>query len=1540
MSLDLNSSSVEYKNNKVIIKSIPKDGENLSVFMRPGDEVVFDIEGLNSDELEYILIGGDIVVSFANEGVLTFPSLGLMGFSSNPPYFNFGSNKTISVDNILSKIEEVNELPITSVDASFKVTTSNNEENEAPTGVQVVVLSQNEGSAGTGAKTQDFPQGNAPFSPNHQPDPISRSTPTSDPFIETMPKNDFDAYKQDSDLVPPPDVDLVPDGGGSSDPDDNTGDNDLEDIAKPAFYFKATAHQVTYSETTDSDGTPLILGGGGSLEGYESDSKEVQFMTETIDMSARNEDMVIRAENSTYFDNNPTGVNYLSRVLKFTPQMPEGYFVDSFSITGLPTGMKLFDKNGNEISGSTITKNQMIFKDDLGNVLEYGNPNFIIDAKNVEFTVKYNDDISDPFNISITANYKLDPAYYDTTDLAHTRTHENEYTIALKDITEADDYVYNKSDFVDGADEGFIFSKEANTNTIKDGSGNSTIVGGIGTDIVYLGSGDDTVYLSAGSDTVYSGAGNNFIDGDNYLREDGTTKVQYTDGRDKVSYAEVKSYSLAELKYLNDNNYITPQEYLKLTGGYKELDDDGNAIANPIDIEMLKHSKGVYVDLEGFTYGATTWIDTDNDGVLDTEVNNNEVINALSKFALKEDFEFTYNEDGDVTGVTGTNIPQAGLENIQLVGQDKFVNIEDIDGSAYNDIIYGNNSKNIISGLGGSDILDGRGGGNELYGGEGSDTLYSGSGNDKLDGGDGTDTVNYQNSTSGVIVRLDKPNGDEFEDYSTGHGDDTLISIEDVIGSEHNDIIYGNDGTNYLRGMGGDDKFISGKGYDFIDGGAGSDYIGYHETDYLASDLGKLNPNFMEEIDGIRVTMGTDYVMVKETETDRLIDLIKDIEQVSGTKGNDYIWGNSSNETFWGHEGNDDLRGWGGNDTLYGGAGDDFLLPGAGKDHSDGGDGVDFLYLYHDALKNKTQQWIRLDESGTVQYTIDLTGTPDTVKVWNDGYDTNSGGVNTAINIEGLHGSSGADYIIGNSQNNRFEGHNGDDVIYGMAGDDSLNGGGGDDELYGGEGNDIIYGHSAHNWGLTNNDIIDGGNGIDTLNYNSSAYGFILDMSVVVGGYSTVDFSTLLPTAHLGKTMFNDQIKGIENIHGSRGNDTITGDANANIINGWWGNDTIYGGGGDDKLYGGTYVDTIYGGDGDDYINLDQYSDTDTRVHAQNNEYAYGGDGNDTIVSQGGRDHLYGEAGDDTFSVRTIPYNIHGGSGTDKLELLGDINFNHYHATTSVTGLEELSLDSHNVYFNYEQFFTDNTFSKVEGGDNSQLIVYGTTNSDTFDISGINFDSFSGKLIFDASSGTDTLKMGTDQSVNMNQHYYNSLEIFDIGANSELNVIAHDNNGRPFHAHDRDFTGVDSTAKINLIGGTGNDSFYTNFEALLAGKLTVDGKSGSDIVDIRTDATNTTFTFNDASDASGMFSNIERLEFDQISDTNSIYLNANDMSDWLSADNNLILDLNTQTQADNLFISNAVITNSLGGSPFTGFEIGKTYDITPNDDISFTMQVV
>ena len=58
----------------------------------------------------------------------------------------------------------------------------------------------------------------------------------------------------------------------------------------------------------------------------------------------------------------------------------------------------------------------------------------------------------------------------------------------------------------------------------------------------------------------------------------------------------------------------------------------------------------------------------------------------------------------------------------------------------------------------------------------------------------------------------------------------------------------------------------------------------------------------------------------------------------------------------------------------------------------------------------------------------------------------------------------------------------------------------------------------------------------------------------------------------------------IEQIIGSKGNDTLVGDGRPNYIDGRGGNDTIYGGGGNDTLVGGLGQDKLYGQDGNDFL--------------------------------------------------------------------------------------------------------------------------------------------------------------------------------------------------------------------------------------------------------------------------------------------------------------------------------------------------------------------
>jgi Ca2+-binding RTX toxin-like protein len=1464
---------IEYQGKKVVVKSIPSSGENLSVFVRPGDEVDFNLEDFDLDLLEYQLIGGDIVVQFPDGGIITFASMALMGYSQTPPVLNFGtSGKSVSVDDILSVIEEVNELPIESVNASFRVRVSDNEEEtgvmnkvqetpQAP--VIIIVESNNYDQPYQEPETEKFT-----YQESVQTDNISPVIPTENFFTGyyVRPENNYTGYL----------------------PYEKPGE--VEDAAKPAFYFKATAHQVKQTEPFyNEEGFLEVQGGGGSLNGYTFDSVTNQYEPETIDMSAQSENMVIKAENATYFSDTPEdSPTYLSRVLRFEPQMPEGFYVDSFTLQGLPQGVAIFDRYDNEITGETISKDGMLFKDALGNVIEFNDDDFLTLFKTAEFTIRYESDVAESFDIAIRANYKVDEEYLDTIDINPNQSYTNDYTVVLKDITSADDYTYDKNDYVGAKEEGFIFAKEPNSNIIKLGSGDTTVYGGNVKDVVYIGEGDDTVYGGDGTDTIYGGAGQNYIYGDTYFDVNGDAQNAGSE-RNLISYAQVQSYSLTQLKLLRDEGKLSNQEYAMLTGSYVPLDDDGNETTNTLDVDMLAYYKGVYVDLNGFTDEESLWVDENENEIVDDE----EKINALSKFAQSEG-TFTYNDDGDAVSTTLT---QSGLSNLQSNGYDRFFDIDDVEGSNFNDTIYGNDASNIISGLQGSDILDGRGGGDTLFGGEGYDTLFSGSGDDYIDGGEDTDTVNYQNANGGVVVRLDKPNGDEYDDFATGHGNDTLFNIEDVIGSNYGDTIFGSGGTNYLMGMDGDDSFFAGKGYDFIDGGDGSDWISYYLPDYPDR---VTNDGYMENIQGITVSMGNDFVMLKETSTGRLIDLIKDIEQVSGTYGVDTIWGDSSDEVFWGHEGNDNLRGWNGNDTLYGGDDDDYILPGRGVDYSDGGDGIDFLDLHReDTLRNKTVQRLRIDEDGTVQHSTDGGNT------WIDGYLSNDG-LETAVNFEGMRGDDSDDYIIGNSQDNRLEGYNGDDDIYGLGGDDFIRGGNGDDSIFAGDGNDtiygdanndyieagdgddLIYGHSVHNKNQTNKDTIDGGEGNDTINYSSSRYGFELTLNG--SNDATVDFTGSLPTSHSQNNTgdanaFDDTIRNIENVVGSRANDIITGDDNANILDGWHGKDTISGGGGDD-----------------------------------------------TIIAR-----------------NTSGETLDGGEGTDTLQLAQNVNFRNQ----TIENFEILDLGSNRAYFNAEQFFEDNAFSEIIGDENSILYLYGTGGTDSFDFSNMDFSGFEGTIYswaygdddsfdfdgtdfddndvdlrLDGSSGTDSLHLGDNQTLTMTENYYNTFETFDVGITSVLNVEALNNGGRSFYAHNKNFDAV--LGEINYIGGSGNDNFYLDFSALREGKLSVDGGDGIDTVDIRTSLSGETLTFNDAN----AFNNIERLDIDYSSTRNNdIEFFADVMQSWLGGADELTLDIANNTQGSRVSIDthNGTITD---------LSVGASYSVQVDADETFTLHVV
>ncbi|MBD2291935.1 cadherin-like domain-containing protein [Anabaena sphaerica FACHB-251] len=257
---------------------------------------------------------------------------------------------------------------------------------------------------------------------------------------------------------------------------------------------------------------------------------------------------------------------------------------------------------------------------------------------------------------------------------------------------------------------------------------------------------------------------------------------------------------------------------------------------------------------------------------------------------------------------------------------------------------------------------------------------------------------------------------------------------------------------------------------------------------------------------------------------------------------------------------------------------------------------------------------------------------------------------------DSLRGGNGKDTIFGGDGNDHILGQNDDDELYGWNGDDYINGdgdsnetySGGSDKIYGGVGNDFLAG------GVGNN-LIDGGDGFDTADYRWILTGINVD----------INNNRVTRTGNTNtNTDGTDTLKSIEEVIAGKGNDTITGDNNANVLDGFWGNDTINGWAGND---------TLYGNEGDDLIRGDQGSDllygnngNDTLQGGDDYDTLSGGAGNDYLWGGSGEDKLYGGDGNDTLSGGDGYDTLNGENGSDfvdysystenwKIDLLGTI---------------------------------------------------------------------------------------------------------------------------------------------------------------------------------------------------------------------------------------------------------------------------------------------
>lgn len=134
--------------------------------------------------------------------------------------------------------------------------------------------------------------------------------------------------------------------------------------------------------------------------------------------------------------------------------------------------------------------------------------------------------------------------------------------------------------------------------------------------------------------------------------------------------------------------------------------------------------------------------------------------------------------------------------------------------------LTGTPDADLLGGAAGHDCIFGLDGNDQLFGEGGNDLLAGGLGNDLIVGGDGIDTASFADSVIGVRVDLGKVGR-----QSTGAGRDTLIAVENLLGSAFHDVLKGDPAANCLKGGAGNDTLRGGAGQDHLIGGSGRDLL-------------------------------------------------------------------------------------------------------------------------------------------------------------------------------------------------------------------------------------------------------------------------------------------------------------------------------------------------------------------------------------------------------------------------------------------------------------------------------------------------------------------------------------------------------------------------------------------------------------------------------------------------------------------------------------------------------------------------------------------
>ena len=775
-----------------------------------------------------------------------------------------------------------------------------------------------------------------------------------------------------------------------------------------------------------------------------------------------------------------------------------------------------------------------------------------------------------------------------------------------------------------GAGKDFLFG-DAGDDHVSGGAGDDYVLGGSGDDLLEGGDGNDVLAGEAGDDTLEGGDGDDILlggRGADLLRGGGgnDTYIYFRgDGRDEIL-----------------DQKLVEEEYQKPTGRmiYQRSGKSGKWVQETRTAKRMKQVDAgddtlqfgytlALTDLFFATQGENLMIgvrDPDDAGKVLADLDDQLTIKRWAHDENRiETFEFS---DGLVLDMRDIDYAASGYED--------------------DDTLNGTSGGDILSGGGGDDILSSQGGDDYLIGGKGNDTLDGGDGLDDLYGGDGNDTLR----------------GGKDKDYLLGGaGNDTLE------GGSGDDVLTGGTGNDILKGGLGNDIYIfnRGDGEDTIDESA-YEQVRESYTEYRWTD-GSVTQSLHDGKTYYNDESGGGLIWVNETRTGtRLVSRAV--------------------------EGGDDTIQFGKNIDIS-----DLIISMTGKD----------LVIDLKPLENADAGAISDTAQSKDQITVKNWTTPEFrvehLRFIND-FSVDLGGIDFAASGDDVGNVLTADggkasWLGGEAGDDTLEGSGHSDILFGGEGDDTLRGGAGNDVYIfnRGDGHDVISDTGSSLIGSDRNSpggdklLFGAGIEIDDLVLQRDGNDLVvyvrdrkapaqllsdINDSLRIKGWAAtgkrvevfqffngMDFNlsgisqTFLGRDLLGagsETPVNDTLSGSASsdwmdgfagddvLSGAQGNDYIFGNDGNDTLNGGGGNDILSGGKGDDTLNGGALADLLVGGAGNDILNGGDSGDK-----------LMGGTGNDTINGGAGNDYILGDKGDDTLIASTgrDVYRFGFGDGND-----------------------------------------------------------------------------------------------------------------------------------------------------------------------------------------------------------------------------------------------------------------------------------------------------